>query len=345
MANVLMTEGFDMYNGNAANTGVRALWTTNDPGGAGLGMSGGRFGGQALNIFGSVAGGNNWAYRNFDPAGATTSLSFGVALSTSSLTAGDRLWQIDNLSNNPCCSFGFTSAGVVYCASGSFGSTLCSSAAGALLISTWAYLEAELVLNASTGSVNLYLNGALIASATGVNTLASGGAGAFVRAWGRTQVSGASTQFDDVYVYGAATRLGECRVETLRPTGDNSAVWTPNSGANNYSRVNEATVDGNTSYVQTASTNVRDLYANGTLSSTPASIFAVNVVSFAEKTDATTRQLYNSVRSGSTDSDGSAFNLAASYGRLDRILQTDPNTSAAWSALGVNNLLYGPKAA
>jgi hypothetical protein len=337
---VLMTEGFDMYNGSGANIGLLAMWNSN----SNCGLVSGRFGGQALNIFGTIGGSNTSTARVFDPAAATTSMSFGVAIWTSSITSGDKLWEIDNGSGGALCSFGFTSSGAIYAASGSFGSTLCTSGAALFAAAAWAYLEAEIVLHASAGSINLYLNGALVASATGVNTLAAGGAGSLIRAWGRN-ANGLNTLFDDIYVTSGATRLGERRIETLRPSADISVAWTPSSGANNYGRVNETLVDGDTSYVQTATTGARDLYANGGMSSTPTSISAVTVVSFAEKTDATTRQIYNSVKSGATDSDGPAFNLAPSYGRYDRIIETDPNTSAAWTPPAVNNLLFGPKAA
>lgn len=57
-----------------------------------------------------------------------------------------------------------------------------------------------------------------------------------------------------------------------------------------FARINETS---DTEYVY--ATGARDLYTLGALAS-PAAVFAVNVVSFAEKTDTTTRQLYNDVR-------------------------------------------------
>lgn len=339
-----MTEGFDMYNGNQTNIGLQAMWTLQAGAESNMGVTTGRFAGQAFNIFQTAGGTNCWGRRLFDPAASTTALAFGVAVWTNSIAHNDLLVQIDNGSGNPLCSFGFTTAGSVYAASGSGGATLCNSAGGLFAAATWAYLEAEVVLSASVGSVNLYLNGNLVASATGVNTLASGGLGAFLRCWGRFD-NALNSLFDDIYVVSGATRLGERWIETLRAANDSSANWTPDSGANNFSRVNETIVNGDSSYLQTAATNLRDLYGGVSLSTVPAGIDAVTVVIFAEKTSATTRQIYSSVRSGTTDSDGSAFNLAASYGRFDRILNVDPATSATWTASGVNNLLFGPKAA
>jgi hypothetical protein len=344
MANVLMTEGFDMYNGTGANIGMQAKWTAS----ANWSTAGGRFGGQSM-LMGIPTGGgafsaHSWAYRVFDPAGTTTNLSCGIAINILTVDGTDWLLQVNNSSNAALFSVGFSSVGQLIAYSGAFGSTLCSSAAGLLASNTWAYLEVEAVLSATVGSINLYLNGALVASATNVNTLAAAGGGSALQLYGRLNGT-PNIWYDDVYVTDTATRLGERRIETLRPNSDNAQTWTRSAGSSNYGLVNETLVDGDTSYVETASTGVRDLYGLTSLSSMPSEIDAVTIVSFAEKTDATTRQLYNSVKSGPTTSDGSGANLAASYGRYDRILTTDPNTSAAWTPSGVNNLLIGPKAA
>lgn len=342
--NLLMTEGFDMYNGTGPNIGAGALWGFINN--SAMAMVGGRFGGQGFQI-GHQGGSLGQIYRIFDGAGATMSASFGFAMYVPGFGVGFTAFQVDNNSLGALCSFGYTSTGAIWVASGSGGTRLCTSVAGVLPVSTWVFFEFEIVFSATVGSVNVYMNGAAVAgcSVSGVNTLAAGGGASIVHFWGQ---AGATNDliFDDVYVVGGASRPGnECRIETLRPAADNLVNFTPSSGSNNFSRVNDSVVDGDGSYVQTASTNVRDLYSGTALSSSPSSIYGLTIVGFAEKTDAITRQLYLSGRSGSTDSDGAAFNLAASYGRFDRILNVDPNTSAAWTTSGVNNLLYGPKAA
>jgi hypothetical protein len=345
MANVLMTEGFDMYNGTGANIGMNALWSFNAFNSPSF-MTAGRFGGQAWDTSNTIPGGGTpfQAWRIFDSTSATTSLAFGVAIYCGNVAiTGGLLLELQNGLLGALCSVGFTTAGAIYADSGSGGTRLCTSVTGLLTSAVWHYLEAEIVLHASSGSVNIYLDGALIAAASSVNTLSASGGGGIIKLWGTTNA--VSLLYDDIYIVSGATRLGECKVETLRPTGDTAVTWTPSSGTTNYNHVNETLVDGDTSYVQTATTGHGDLYTIGALSSTPQNIYAVNVISFAEKTDATTRQLYNSVKSGTTASDGAGANLAASYGRYDRILNTDPNTSMAWTLAAVNNLLIGPKAA
>jgi hypothetical protein len=305
----------------------------------------GRFGGQAFRIGASTAQFNTaTASRIFNAAGNTTAMSFGFAFRTD-LLHNSRCFEVMTLAGGVQCGLGMTSSGGVYFYSGAGGTTICSSAAGLFSTNTWIYIEVELTLAASGGTVTVYVNGASVCSGTG-NTLAAGGSGGGkLQIYSFPDTGNSNNDFDDIYVTSGASRLGECKIETLRPASDNTVAWTPSTGPSNYALVNETLVNGDTSFVQTAATGTRDLYGISPLGSTPVNIFAITVVSFAEKTDATTRQLYNSVRSGATDSDGSAVNLAASYGRYDRIIETDPATSAAWTASGVNNLLVGPKAA
>jgi len=334
-----------MYNGSGSNIGLLAKWTNISTSGTFVGTSGGRFGGQSLALQnGTIGPQTAAAYRIFNASGNSTSLSFGFAFMTNDLITS-RVMEVANLSVGSQCGVGTTSTGQVRFYSGAGGTVLATSAAGLIVTGTWAYIEVELTLNSSTGSFSVYVNGALACSGTG-NTLAAGGAGGGLILGVRENVHiNVPHFFDDIYVTDTATRLGESRVETLRATGDSSVGWTPNSGSNNYSRINETLVDGDTSYVQTTTLGARDLYTNGGLSTTPADIWSVTIVGFEEKTDATTRAIYHSVQSNGTDSDGTAFNQAANYGRYDRIIQNDPHTSVSWTASGVNNLLFGPKAA
>jgi hypothetical protein len=352
VTNVLLTEGFDMYNGVGSNTGVRALWNATigaSSSGGDFSMQGGRFGGQALRIQGGggFAAAPTSANRLFNGLGNTTSFSAGIAINALNGINSGRLFEFANTGFGVQCGVGINSNGSIYCYQGAGGTTFATTAAGVLTTSTWVYIEVEVVISASVGSMNVYMNGASMLSVSSVNTFVSGGSGVgYVQLWAPIN---SNTSFflyyDDIYVTDTATRLGESRVETLRPSSDSVITWTPDTGANNYGRVSDSVVDGDSSYVQTSTVGNRDLYGITALSSTPATIFAVNTVMFAEKTDSTTRTLQATVKSGGTDSLATAVNLSASYQRYDYILMTDPHTSAAWTSSGVNNLLIGPKLA
>lgn len=341
MSNILITDGFDMYNGTGTGTGVQSRWVS------ALGvMTAGRFGGQAMTV---SQGHGNFGSMYLPLPSAQSQVAIGFAIYMNNIPASGSQQQVPGewqLNSGATGLVGFNpniNGGIdVYRLNGNV--LLGSTANNILSAGQWGYLEMEIVLSATVGRVTLYLNGTQVLNLTGVNNVN----GALVTA-DRFTLNHFGDGFyylmDDLYILDTAAKIGECRIETLRPSGDNTKVFTPDSGTTNYNRVNETLVDGDTSYVQAAAVGNRDLYGITALSSTPANIYAVNVVSFARKTDATARQLNNSIKSGTTDSDGANLTLLSAYGRLDRIIPNDPNTSAAWSPPAVNALLIGPKVA
>lgn len=347
---VLQTEGFDAYNGTGVSPGLQAKWVVV---GAATSVSlvAGRFGGQALRVASTVNNVKMWCRPL---PSAVSALAGGFAFRASSLPTGNgctiagwitsalTIWQnILQLNNDG--SLTASRAGP-----STASAPLGSSVAAVIVANTWHYIEYELVISDTVGVFKVWVDNVLVINLTNVDTRNGTPTTVEHVAYGNSvnNVSGSgNNDFDDHYATDGS-RLGERRIETLRPAADTATkAFTPNSGTANFSRVNETLVDGDTSYVQGSTVGNRDLYTLGALSSTPSTIDAVNVVSFAEKTDATARTLYNSVQSAGTDSDGSAMALAASYTRLDRIIELDPNGGGAWTASRVNGLLVGPKIA
>jgi hypothetical protein len=310
-----------------------------------MSMTTGRFGGQCLALADST--GSTEAVRK-QLTSSMVNFSWGFAYKQDSLSAiGNQpfAYVLDS-ANGVQLSLYIASTGVVTLYRGNGATAIITSAVGVIALSTWAYIELFGKIDGTTGTAELWINGVQIGTFSG-NTLATANVNMQGIEFAAPDASGSGNNayFDDVFLTDTAARVGERRIETLRPAADNTAIWVPNSGVTNFSRVNETTVDGDTSYVSSSNVGDKDLYTLSALSSTPASIDAVNVVSFAEKTDATTRTLFNSVQSAGTNSDGSAFALAASYGRFDRLIQTDPNGGGAWTASRVNGLFIGPKVA
>jgi hypothetical protein len=109
--------------------------------------------------------------------------------------------------------------------------------------------------------------------------------------------------------------------------------------------VDDPQANGDTDYVQGSNVGDTDRYDFTNLSSIPATIDAVQVVAFAQKTDAATRAIALQVKSGATISDGANLSLAVGYQRFERLLTSDPNGSIAWTGANVNALQGGPKIA
>jgi hypothetical protein len=327
----LIIDGFDYYPDVATTSyGVQANWT-----GAAGAMVTGRFAGLAYQP-------NNNNISTHQVVAAQTSFSFGFAMKLTTLSAstpGFFGWQTGataqgylNLSN-----------GFLQIRRGSnTGTVLGTAVTGQLATATWYYIEVEMVLHASAGTVNVYANGILVLALTGQNTLNSGTtADTFII--GSNQLNASGFTYDDLYVRNGATRYGEAKIETLRAASDVSVTWTPSSGANNYSRVNETLVDGDSSYVSSATINQIDLYSIGSLSSNPATVFAVQQKVCARKDDAATRTISDTFKSGAVTTQGTNWNLGASYVYHVDIYDTDPNTGGAWTYSAVNALNIGQK--
>jgi hypothetical protein len=344
----VIIDGFDMYNGTGTNTGLQAKWTVASTGN--LTLQTGRFSGQCLRT--ADSGTQGLPLRTL--TSAIANIGVGVAVRASTMPTTNNVGSsIVALRNGATYTFGLriTTTGALEAyrlTSATAGTSLGVSAAGVIVANTWHFVEVGVVINDTTGSVVVKVDGVTVLNLTAQDTN-NAVTNVDTIVLGHTQGSSSNSgviDLDDLYVVDSATTLGERRVETLRPSADTATKnWTPNSGTNNYDRVNESTVDGDTTYVQASTVGTRDLYSIGSLSSTPANIDAIQVVSFGEKTDATSRSIYNSIQSNSVDSDGSSFALAASYGKFERIVANDPSGGGAWTATRVNNLLIGPKIA
>lgn len=110
----------------------------------------------------------------------------------------------------------------------------------------------------------------------------------------------------------------------------------------NSVNVQQATEDGDTSFVYGSTASVGDLYNLGSLGVTPSSIVAVQTRMCARKSDTGTRQARAQIKSGATTSNGSTLTLGTNYSYAGAKVDTvDPNTSSAWTAAAVNSLQIG----
>jgi hypothetical protein len=104
------------------------------------------------------------------------------------------------------------------------GSTLLGQSANPLLINAWTYIECKATFHPSAGSFEVRVDGAVVASASGVNTSNSGNAYANTIGTG-TGTNDSDAYYDDWYVCDTAGAvnndfLGDVRIEPLYPNAD-----------------------------------------------------------------------------------------------------------------------------
>jgi hypothetical protein len=159
--------------------------------------------------------------------------------------------------------------------------------------------------------------------------------------------------FDDLYILNTLgsvnnTFLGDVRVDKYLPNGNGNASELVNSAAdsvNNYSYVDDATPDGDSTYVQSAVLNAKDTYLHEQMTHTPSSIFGIQISAQARKDDEGTRSLATVLRSGGANTDGDAQALTTSYVYYSHVHETDPATAVAWTKAGFNASEIGVKVA
>ncbi len=216
----------------------------------------------------------------------------------------------------------------------------------------WNYIEIKIKVHASTGTVDIKVNGVSVMSVTGKNTdQAASSQATKVALCGATSTN--QSTFDDFYVCDKGgsdnnTFLGPQKVTTIFATGDHGTnQWTPNSGSNHYDRVNENPHDTNTSYVSDAATLPGDIeewdYADTGSEITAIKGIMVNTV--FENDLVTLHHLINHVKSnGTTSDDAGNSGQNGTYITSSYLLEDDPHTAALWTKTNLDAALFGVKA-
>lgn len=229
------------------------------------------------------------------------------------------------------------------------GGTLLGTASVAVAPATWTLLEVHYVpTTGATGTLEVWLNGAQVLNATGVQTSAglANVASATLGVERNTTSAGSAgtyVAYDDLGANDTtgtlnAGRCGDYRIGWFPANGAGAASgWTPTAGAN-YTTVDD-TGDlsaGTADYVAAAAAALVDDYAVADL---PAGVTAVPVVvalAYATNPDGGVGQLKVGLISGATTSAGAAQSPGATYAYVRTQFETDPATSAAWTVAGVN---------
>ena len=136
--------------------------------------------------------------------------------------------------------------------------------------------------------------------------------------------------------------LGDLRISTLVPASDTDQKdWSPSSGSNNFSRINEIPPNDDTSWVASATPGDRDLYAIAQLGMTPLAIRGLQQTALARKDDAGDRALSLVLASAATVAVASPAILGLSYAFVEAIHEQDPATGEVWTPAAVDAVQAG----
>ena len=232
-------------------------------------------------------------------------------------------------------------------------STVLATSTFTLPTNVWVHVEWKTTLNNTAGSYEVRINGsAKIGPTTNANTIST--ANSTANQIGVTGGTGSvNFNFDDIIIYdGQATDaagnpdihdfIGDCSLTWLMPNGAGTYTnFTADSGSN-YARVNEATPDGNTSYVEASTVGTKDSYLLTDLAGTVTNVKSVALCHYAERTDVGAKQLGAMIRTNSTDYiHPTGIDLNNGYAYSFRNWGSNPKTSTAWTASDINALEIG----
>ena len=228
--------------------------------------------------------------------------------------------------------------------SGVRGSTIVHTSLHTILANTWHYIEVKVLLHNSTGTCQFQIDGAVgEAESTGLDTIEAGTACDNVR-WKSTGTS-EDWFLDDVYIAdssGATDFLGDVRVLTLVPDGDDSVQFTPTEVDNHSSVDDVLTNAADADYNESNTTTHKDIFtmaATGLAAGDTIHGIALNM--WTKKIDAGAADMKLEVDSSGTTETSGAFTQTTAYGWFHWLRTLDPNVAGAWTQATVDALKAG----
>lgn len=216
----------------------------------------------------------------------------------------------------------------------------------------WRYVEAKATINDTTGTCIVMVDGVEWINFTG-NT--SNGAGTNIDILKCGMTNGATIGYDDMYVLDGTdstattgrpdnTFLGDVKVVSLLPnanTATNQWIGSDTNSIDNYLLIDEVPV--NTSdYIGTATNGQQDLWGLTDLAANTLTIYAIQPMFYAAKSDAGTAGIKSLLReSGGTTLTGADRPLSTTYAYYREPIATTKPSGGAWSLSDVNGLQLG----
>jgi hypothetical protein len=253
---ILLMEGFDLYPGTDAPTGLAANWQISMSY-ASITLAAGRFGGRCLRTV--WAGATDFALVYRALSAPTSAFSFGLAVQMSAFSASPFVWLLDPTGAYQFCLRTDLAGNLIACRASARNAQTDLGRTGAPVLhaGTWHYIEVEGVIGDS-GAVRVYVDGAKVLDLAGVDTQQQTNAQAAIIQLGYSN-SSVTYLFDDLYVIDKATRLGERKITVLTPTADVAKAFTPSTGTDNFACLDEAVPD-TTDYVTASAPGATDTY-------------------------------------------------------------------------------------
>lgn len=138
----------------------------------------------------------------------------------------------------------------------------------------------------------------------------------------------------------------DCIVEAVYPNGNGYISDFDGSDANkvdNYLLVDEASQDGDTTYIEDDDVGGIDTFTYAAMAGTAATIHGVVINTVVKKSDDNARSIQAVARPASTDYVGAARALGVDYTNHQSILEDNPEDDQAWTKADITGSEFGVK--
>lgn len=360
---LLFCDGFDHYNPGTDPLNANK-WTQSGGGGGGTWTQvTGRISGFAVRLTRGNAGGNAvLSQAHILPTATPSTVIVGTAFRAASIVQLSDIIAFDDANTSTTqIQIRISSNGAIrVLRNGTQIGT--DSAFNVIVTNVWHFIEAKVVIASGTsGSVQVWVDSVRVLNITSVNTLGS------TNAWANKVVIGDRSNnqgslitydYDDFYwldtttgLGNAGNPLGDCRVVTLLPSGNSGDTsghdqWTQVGGTPGsfWTSVNEATPDGDSSYVSSLTVNQIENFTHPAMPAAVSTIYGVQFDLIARKDDVGNHTIAPTQRNSTTDSVGATSSqLTSTYVNQISVAENSLQTGSAWTISEVNASEFGVK--
>lgn len=216
-------------------------------------------------------------------------------------------------------------------------------------LSDWHYYELELDCS-TTGFARFYVDGNMVLELSNYDFSAgsiqlTNRFRTYAGIWQGVSVSiSTTTAFDDFYITNTDTRLGQIRIQAIRPSADTAQKdWIPSTGSTNYNIVNKIGLSSGT-YVSTNIQDAIDLYEVGDLTDSTgiSNIIGIKASSYSDK-NMFGEANYNIILNSNLDTINfpKADLFEQRIALNETIMENNPIIDAPWTVGDINNLQIG----
>jgi len=143
------------------------------------------------------------------------------------------------------------------------------------------------------------------------------------------------------------TFSGDGIVRGELPDSDGThSEWTPSTGSDHYALVDDSdTSPSDSDFVSAESDNLRDLWGYGAITKIKDDNAAIQINTYAAMQSSGSRDFKHYMESNGTETEGSTtFTLSdVAWNCFSEVVEEDPDTTAAWTASGLNAAEFGIK--